>query len=96
MFKVVAIWIVSSPFVWVLVGNVDFVSLTILANALVALLIPALAGGLWWITASSQYIGEEFQNSWWENLLMAFIFGLSIWATVQSGKSIISMVIEIF
>jgi Mn2+/Fe2+ NRAMP family transporter len=92
MYKLIAVWIIASPIVWILAGNVDFISLTLLANALVALLIPALAGGLWWITASAKYIGPEYQNRWWENLLMGLIFALSLWVTLQSAQSVLRMI----
>jgi hypothetical protein len=65
---------------------------TLIANTLMVLLIPALAGGLWWITASSRFIGKKYKNQWWENLLMGFIFVLAIWGTIESAKSVIHMV----
>jgi Mn2+/Fe2+ NRAMP family transporter len=92
IYKVVALWILLSPFVWIFTGKADFVTLTLIANTLMVLLIPALAGGLWWITASSRFIGKKYKNQWWENLLMGFIFVLAIWGTIESAKSVIHMV----
>jgi hypothetical protein len=81
-----------SPFVWILTGKADFVTLTLLANTLMAVLIPALAGGLWLITASSRYIGETYKNRLWENLVMGFLFILAVWGAWESAKSVIHMV----
>ncbi len=87
-----ASWIMISPFVWILTGKADFITLTLLANTLMAVLIPALAGGLWWITASSRYIGNQYKNHWWENLIMGFLFILAVWGAYESAKSVIEMV----
>ena len=45
--------------------------------AVVVALLPLLAGGLWWITASEKYIGADYRNRWWENLVMAILFALA-------------------
>jgi Mn2+/Fe2+ NRAMP family transporter len=91
-----ASWIMISPFVWILTGKADFITLTLLANTLMAVLIPALAGGLWWITASSRYIGNQYKNHWWENLIMGFLFILAVWGAYESAKSVIEMVKNMF
>jgi len=92
MYRIVALWIMVSPFIWIVTGKADFVTLTLLANTLMAVLIPALAGGLWWITAKKHYIGEKYRNKWWENLLMGFLFVLAVWGAWESAKSVINMV----
>ncbi len=92
IYKITALWIMVSPFVWILTGKADFVTLTLLANTLMAVLIPALAGGLWWITANSRYIGTEYKNKLWENLIMGFLFALAIWGAWESALSVIDMV----
>jgi hypothetical protein len=38
-----------------------------------------LAGGLWWITASGRLIGDQHRNRWWENALMALLFGFAVY-----------------
>ena len=91
-----ASWIMISPFVWILTGKADFITLTLLANTLMAVLIPALAGGLWWITASSRYIGNQYKNHWWENLIMGFLFILAVWGAYESAKSVVEMVKNMF
>jgi hypothetical protein len=61
-----------------------------------AVLIPALAGGLWWITASSRYIGNQYKNRLWENIIMGFLFILAVWGAFESAKSVIAMVKAMF
>jgi hypothetical protein len=92
IYKWIAVWIMVSPFVWILSGKADFITLTLLANTLMAVLIPALAGGLWWITASSRFIGKKYRNGIGENLVMGFLFVLAIWGAWQSALSVIDMI----
>ena len=92
LYTVIAVWIMVSPFVWILSGKADFITLTLLANTLMAVLIPALAGGLWWITASSRFIGEKYKNGIGENLVMGFLFFLAIWGAWESAISVIDMI----
>jgi Mn2+/Fe2+ NRAMP family transporter len=91
VYKGIAVWIMISPLVWIFTGKADFVTLTLLANTLMVLFIPALAGGLWWITASSRLIGPKYKNRWWENMLMAFLFVLALWGTVKAGQTAVKM-----
>lgn len=96
IYKYIALWIFISPLGWIALNKADFVTLTLLANTFMVLLIPALAGGLWWITASSRMIGPKYKNKWWENILMAFLFVLAIWGTIKAVQSIIEMVSKLF
>ena len=57
----------------------DFVTLTLLGNSFQVVLIPFIAGGLWWITASPRFIGAQYRNRWWENGIMVVVFALSLW-----------------
>ena len=94
MYIFIVLWIMVSPMIWILTGKADFVTLTLLANTLMAVLIPALAGGLWWITANSRFIGNEYKNRWWENLIMGFLFILAVWGAYESAKSVYQMVLN--
>jgi len=94
MYTFIVLWIMVSPMVWILTGKADFVTLTLLANTLMAVLIPLLAGGLWWITANSRFIGNEYKNRWWENLIMGFLFILAVWGSYESAKSVYQMVLN--
>jgi Mn2+/Fe2+ NRAMP family transporter len=96
IYRAVVLWSLISPLVWTLPGMPDFVTLTIVANSLQVVLVPFLAGGLWWITASARYIGEEYKNKWWENVVMALLFAMAIWGAVSSVKSIAGQMKSLF
>jgi hypothetical protein len=66
----------------------DFVTLTLIANSAQVVLLPLLAGGVWWITASAKYIGPAHRNRPWENIVMAFLFALALYGAYGSAKSI--------
>jgi Mn2+/Fe2+ NRAMP family transporter len=89
-------WIVLinlvTPLIWTLPGMPGFVALTLTANAAQVILLPMLAGGLWWITASERLIGREHRNRWWENALMATLFGLATYFGVQAVKNVFNQI----
>jgi cytochrome bd-type quinol oxidase subunit 2 len=89
LYRWIAVWCLVSPMVWVIPGMPDFVTLTLVANSAQVVLLPLLAGGLWWITASARYIGKEYRNRWWENVVMALLFALAIYGAINSVRSII-------
>jgi Mn2+/Fe2+ NRAMP family transporter len=76
-FRWVAFSCLVTPLVWTLPGMPGFVALTLAANSAQVLLLPLLAGGLWWITASPRLIGPEHRNRWWENILMGTLFAVA-------------------
>jgi hypothetical protein len=88
IYRIVVLWILISPLVWM--GQAEFVSLTILANSFSVVMIPALAGGLWCITARASFIGAEYCNRWWDNAVMAFLFILALYGGYEAVKSILS------
>jgi hypothetical protein len=69
----------------------DFVTLTLVANSGQVVLLPLLAGGLWWITASPRCIGPTYRNRWWENAAMAILFALAVYGAVGAVRSIAGM-----
>lgn len=87
-YRWIAVWCLVSPLLWVAPGMPGFVYLTLVANCAQVVLIPILAGGLWWITADSRFIGYEYRNRWWENLVMSFLFVLAIWGAVNAIGSV--------
>jgi Mn2+/Fe2+ NRAMP family transporter len=89
IYKAVVLWVLVSPMVWTRPGMPDFVTLTIVGNSVQVLIVPFLAGGLWWITASPRLIGEKYCNVWWENLIMGLLFVLGIWGAYQTVVSLI-------
>jgi hypothetical protein len=88
LYRWIIVWCLVSPLVWTIPGMPDFITLTLVANSGQVVLLPVLAGGLWWITASSRHIGREFRNRWWENLVMALLFALAIYGAINSVRSI--------
>ena len=85
VYRAIVVWCLLSPLVWTLPGMPDFVTLTLVSNSLQVLLIPIIAGGLWYITASPRCIGASDINGFWENALMGFLFLLGVYA---SGVSV--------
>lgn len=88
VYRFLVMWVLVSPLVWTVPGMPDFVTLTLLGNSLQVVLIPFIAGGLWWLTASTRYIGAQYRNRLWENAVMAFVFALAIWGAYGSVKSV--------
>jgi len=86
-YRVIVLWILVSPLIWF--GRAEFVSLTLIANSFTVVLIPALAGGLWCITASSKHIGAAHRNRWWENVLMALLLVLAFYGAYEAVLSIL-------
>jgi Mn2+/Fe2+ NRAMP family transporter len=91
VYRALVLWVLISPLVWTAPGMPDFVTLTLLGNSLQVALIPFIAGGLWWITASRRYIGAAYRNRPWENAVMALVFALAIWGAYGSVKSVAAL-----
>ena len=87
-YPVIAVWCLVSPLFWTAPGLPGFVALTLIANSAQVVLIPLLAGGLWWITASGRFIGHEYRNRWWENLVMAALFVMAIGGALGAIQSV--------
>ncbi len=83
-YRFVALWCLFSPLVWSLPNMPGFISLTLIANAAGVIVLPVLSGGLWFITARSKYIGLNYRNKWWENVILAALFILAVWGAYQS------------
>jgi Mn2+/Fe2+ NRAMP family transporter len=84
----IALACLVSPLVWTLPGMPGFVALTLTANAAQVILLPLLAGGLWWITASARLIGAEHRNRWWENVVMAVLFSLATYFAIVAVRNL--------
>jgi len=80
----ILVWCLVSPLIWTIPGMPDFVTLTLAANSAQVVLLPLLAGGLWCITAGSRYIGVEYRNRWWENVLLGFLFVMAAYGAFKS------------
>jgi Mn2+/Fe2+ NRAMP family transporter len=88
LFRGLVIWGLVSPLIWTVPGMPDFVTLTLVANSGQVVLVPLLAGGVWWITASPRCIGREHCTRWWENAVMAVLFVLALYGAFSSVRSI--------
>lgn len=91
LYRAIAVWCLVSPLVWTFPGMPDFVTLTLVANCAQVVLLPVLAGGLWWITANADYIGRTYRNRPWENAVMAVLFALALYGAVSSVRSIAAL-----
>ena len=90
-YRWIAISCVIPPLVWTLPGMPGFVAMTLAANSAQVILLPLIAGGLWWITASSRLIGPRHRNRWWENLMMGVLFLLAGYFAVRAALSLIAL-----
>lgn len=88
VYRYLVLWIIVSPLVWL--GRAEFISLTLIANSVTVVMIPALAGGLWCITAKGAFIGEQYRNRWWENAVMALVFALALYGVIEAVQSILT------
>ena len=91
MYRWIALWCLVSPLIWTLPGMPDSVTLTLTANSAHVVLLPVLAGGLWWITASAKYIGAAHRNRPWENIVMAVLFLLSVYFAWQAVRNLVRL-----
>jgi Mn2+/Fe2+ NRAMP family transporter len=89
-YRWIAFACLATPLIWTLPGMPGFVALTLTANGAQVILLPMLAGGLWWITASERLIGRAHKNRWWENALMALLFALASYFAVQAVRNLVS------
>lgn len=92
LYRAIVLWCLVSPLVWTIPGMPDFVTLTLVANSSQVVLLPLLAGGVWWLTASERFIGKEFKNRPWENVLMAALFLLALYGAASSVQTIVEFV----
>ena len=90
LYRGIVVWCLVSPLIWTAPGMPGFVRLTLVINGAQVVMLPLIAGGLWRITASSQFIGTSFRNRWWENLVMAVLFALAVSGAAGSVRSMLS------
>jgi Mn2+/Fe2+ NRAMP family transporter len=92
VYRAIVLWCLISPLVWTLPGMPDFVTLTLVANSAQVVLLPLLAGGVWWLTASERFIGREHKNRPWENALLAGLFVLALYGAAGSVRTVVESV----
>jgi Mn2+/Fe2+ NRAMP family transporter len=88
-YRWIAIGCLIPPLIWTMPGMPGFVALTLAANSAQVVLLPMLAGGLWWITSSERLIGRQYRNRWWENAMMAILFSLATYFAMQAVLNLI-------
>ena len=88
IYRCVVLWILISPMVWTIPGMPGFVRLTLISNSAQVVLVPILATGLFWITASSRFIGAKYRNRWWENVVMVVVLLVSLWGAYGAMRSV--------
>jgi Mn2+/Fe2+ NRAMP family transporter len=88
-YRWIAIVCLVTPLVWTMPGMPGFVALTLAANSAQVVLLPLLAGGLWWITASPRLIGPEHCNRWWENVVMGLLVSLAGYFAVRASLDLV-------
>jgi Mn2+/Fe2+ NRAMP family transporter len=89
LYKLSVTFLVFSPLIWIGMGKVEFVGLTLLVNAAQTVLIPMLAGGVWIITARAKFIGPAYRNRWWENLAVGLLFLFGCISAVMAGVKLL-------
>lgn len=67
-------------------------TLTIVINAATVIVLPVLAGSIWYVTANETCIGPKYKNRWWENGLMAALFILACWGAWEALDAVASAV----
>jgi Mn2+/Fe2+ NRAMP family transporter len=88
VYRYTVLWILISPLIWTVPGMPGFVRLTLISNSAQVMLVPILATGLFWITASPRFIGHQYRNRWWENLVMVVVLLISVWGAYGSIRSV--------
>jgi hypothetical protein len=95
-YKLVALWCLVSPLIWLLPGMPDFITLTILGNAAGAIVFPVVALPLWAITAHPKFIGAKYKNKFWENVLIAMMIVAGFVVSYHSLVQIVAKVTRMF
>lgn len=92
VYRGIATWCLLSPLIWTIPGMPDFITLTLVVNALQVVLLPLIAGGLWWLTSHPAHIGRQFCNRWWEHTVLAVLLGLSLYGGYTAVVSVVNSV----
>ena len=75
------------PLIFSLPFAPNFIVLTVFANAIAVVLIPAIVVGVVWITNKKEWLLPGWTNSWWENVIIIAVGGVGIWATFNLIRS---------
>ncbi len=95
-YKAFVLWCLVSPLIWLVPGMPDFITMTVLGNAASAVLFPVISLALWYITATPKFIGRDFTNKWWENVIIAILvivgFVMSYYSIVQIAEKVLQLI----
>jgi hypothetical protein len=84
VYRLVVIWCLFTPLIWLFPNMPSFITLTLVANTAAVIVLPILCGSLWYITSSKRYIGNKYKNTIFEHLTLLILFILSIWGSYQA------------
>jgi Mn2+/Fe2+ NRAMP family transporter len=90
VYRAVVWFCLISPLVWSIPALPGFVVLAVTVNAAVVVVLPFLAGALWYITADARFIGRRHRNTRVENLLMGLLVALSLYGAWQAAASLVT------
>jgi hypothetical protein len=96
IYRFIVCWVLFSPLPWAFATSANFVTLTLIGNALQVLILPALAGGLWLICAFPRFIGNGNQNRWYENVVMGLLLALCVWESWEAIHSVQEALLKLF
>ena len=80
--RATALWCLISPLIWSLPGMPNFVTLTVLVNAVNVVVLPFLTVVIWLIAWRAGLM------EWYEHVVMIGLFVLALWGTYQSVTSL--------
>lgn len=83
LFRSLLLFIMITPVVFSFPFAPDLIVLTLLGNGLSVLTVPALIVGLVAITMRKDLMLPGYANRWWENLVLASIGAVGLWATYE-------------
>jgi Mn2+/Fe2+ NRAMP family transporter len=92
LFKWLLLFIMLTPLVFSFPFAPDLIVLTLLGNGLSVLTVPALIVGLLIITTRKTLMLPGYANRWWENLLLAAIGAIGLWATYELVVALVAAV----
>ena len=64
--------------------------MALVVNCAQIVLVPLLAVSVWTLTARKEFIGEQYKNCWWENMLMAVLTCLAIYGAVGAVRALVA------
>jgi len=92
LFKSLLLFVMLTPIIFSFPFGPDLIVITLLGNGLSVLTVPALMVGLVAITMRKDLMLPGYANRWWENLMLAAIGAVGLWATYELIVEVAGMV----